>query len=153
MRVGFPGMLIHRGAKIMMMRISAGFALAALMGTTVLAADEEKKGRDPGKMFGIFDKNGDKKLSKEEFEALGDKLGDKLGKGKFKGKEGKLFERLDSNGDGSISEEEFKKLADRIGDKVDPAKLKSLIEKREGGKAEAKPAGEPELLPPPRVKE
>lgn len=76
--------------RLMILALCLGFA------TPVIAADKPK--RDPEAAFKKLDKNGDGKVSKEEFTA----------KAKDAAKAEKAFAKLDKNGDGSLSLEEFK---------------------------------------------
>lgn len=75
-----------------LMMLALCFAFAA----PVMAADKPK--RDPEAAFKKLDKNGDGKVSKEEFTA----------KAKDAAKADKAFAKLDKNGDGFLTLEEFK---------------------------------------------
>ena len=74
------------------------FVFGAALG--VSAEDKkDKKKRDPKVVFAKLDKNGDEKLSEEEF--IGKKTGEKADRAK------KAFGKKDKDGDGSLSLEEF----------------------------------------------
>jgi hypothetical protein len=74
----------------------------ALIGATAYAADPAKPKKSPEDRFAKADKDGDKKLSLEEF--LGKRSGD------AKEKATKRFEKGDKDGDKSLSLDEFKGL-------------------------------------------
>ena len=61
---------------------------------------QEKKAKTPEEQFAAMDKNGDKKLSKEEYVGAAE--------GEKKTKKEDRFKALDKNNDGSIDLEEFK---------------------------------------------
>ena len=73
--------------------------------TTAQAAKGNKPKRDPEAVFKKLDKNGDGKLSLEEF--LGKKPADKVAKAENR------FKAKDTNGDGFLSLDEFKAHAKR----------------------------------------
>ncbi|QDU64278.1 EF hand [Planctomycetes bacterium Pan216] len=73
-----------------MMLASAGFAIAA---------DKEKKKIDPEARFQKMDKNGDGKVSLDEF--VGKRTGEK------KEKAEKAFAKRDKDGDGNLTKDEF----------------------------------------------
>ena len=79
-------------------------ALALAVGGSVMAADGDEKPKKKGggveARFKMLDKNGDGKLSLEEYK--GKAKGDKATKA-----EGQ-FKKLDKDGDGSLTLEEFK---------------------------------------------
>ena len=66
---------------------------------------QEKKAKSPEEQFAALDKNGDKKLSKEEY--VGNAEGEK------KTKKEDRFGALDANKDGSLSLDEFKETITR----------------------------------------
>jgi Ca2+-binding EF-hand superfamily protein len=74
-------------------------ALVIACGLCAPALAQEKKA-SPEEQFAKMDKNGDKKLSKEEF--VGKRTGDKAGKAE------EQFKKLDKNSDGSLDLDEFK---------------------------------------------
>ncbi len=74
-------------------------AVAALF-LPLLGTAQEKKGKTPEERFAALDKNGDKKLSKEEYVANAE--------GEKKTKAETRFARMDKNSDGSLSLEEYK---------------------------------------------
>lgn len=85
------------------MRCLTGWALAAamLLGTTsALTAADAKPKKSPEERFAKLDKNGDQKLSFEEY--LGKRADDK------KAAAEKRFAKMDKDGDKSLSLEEFK---------------------------------------------
>jgi Ca2+-binding EF-hand superfamily protein len=63
---------------------------------------QEKKGKTPEERFAALDKNGDKKLSKEEFLAPID--------AEKKDKNGMRFDMADKDKDGFLSLEEYKEI-------------------------------------------
>lgn len=75
-------------------------ALAMLFGVvgTTIAADKPKA--SPEERFAKMDKNGDGKLSEDEF--IGKKSGEMADKAKMQ------FKRLDKDGDGFVTLDEFK---------------------------------------------
>ncbi|HZN33263.1 MAG TPA: EF-hand domain-containing protein [Pirellulaceae bacterium] len=75
-------------------------ALAAALVLPVLGTAQEKKGKTPEEQFADLDKNGDKKLSKEEYVA------NREGEKKTKAEE--RFAAADKDKDGSLTLEEFK---------------------------------------------
>lgn len=68
--------------------------------TTRAADDKGEKGDKAAAAFKALDKNGDGKLSKDEY------VGKKKGEGKTKAED--EFKKLDANSDGSLSLDEFK---------------------------------------------
>ena len=80
------------------------FGIAAIALLAAGPAEAAKKGGTPEEQFKKLDKNGDNKVSREEFESGGDKKKNK--------KAGKLFDKLDKNGDGSLSLDEFKAISE-----------------------------------------
>ena len=75
-------------------------ALVAGMFMPLMTGAQEKKGKTPEERFAALDKNGDKKLSKEEF--LATVADDKKEKG------GMRFDTADKDKDGFLSLEEYK---------------------------------------------
>src|SRR6185436_18017698 len=69
-------------------------AVAGALLLPVLGTAQEKKGKTPEEQFAALDKNGDKKLSKEEYVA------NREGEKKTKAEE--RFAALDKNKDGSL---------------------------------------------------
>jgi len=104
---------------------AAVLALVLSMAAPAGAADADakkkkkdaKKGPDTAALFAKLDKNGDKKVSKEEFTAFHG-----LTEPKKEGKEPKglasarddWFKKLDTNADGFLTAEEFSKVKDVI---------------------------------------
>jgi Ca2+-binding EF-hand superfamily protein len=104
----------------------AALTLGLMLGLAGVAgaADEKKKkkkndGADVTAAFTKLDANGDKKVSKEEFDAFKGLQTPKPGK---EGKEpkglaevrGKWFTKLDANNDGSVTAQEFAKLKEVV---------------------------------------
>ena len=77
-------------------------ALVAGMFMPLMTGAQEKKGKTPEERFAALDKNGDKKLSKEEF--LATVADDKKDKG------GMRFDMADKDKDGFLSLEEYKEI-------------------------------------------
>jgi hypothetical protein len=77
-------------------------ALIAGMFMPLLSGAQEKKGKSPEERFAALDKNGDKKLSKEEFLAPLD--------AEKKDKGGTRFDMGDKDKDGFLSLEEYKEI-------------------------------------------
>jgi Ca2+-binding EF-hand superfamily protein len=75
-------------------------ALVMVAGICMPVMAQEKKTKTPEEQFAAMDKNGDKKLSKEEY--VGDAKDEK------KTKKEDRFKALDKNNDGSIDLEEYK---------------------------------------------
>jgi Ca2+-binding EF-hand superfamily protein len=75
-------------------------ALVMVAGICMPAVAQEKKAKTPEEQFAAMDKNGDKKLSKEEYVGAAE--------GEKKTKKEDRFKALDKNNDGSIDLEEFK---------------------------------------------
>jgi len=80
---------------------------ACLLGLTIAGSamaaegdEKPKKGGDPAAMFKKLDKNGDGKLSLEEYR--GKAKGDRAAKVEAR------FKKLDKDGDGALTIEEFK---------------------------------------------
>ncbi len=84
--------------KILALTLIAGMFLP-LVGST---GAQEKKGKTPEERFAALDKNGDKKLSKEEFLAPID--------AEKKDKAGTRFDMADKDKDGFLSLEEYKEM-------------------------------------------
>ena len=86
------------------------FAIVIALGLAVpaLAADEKPK-PSPEEAFKKMDKNGDSKLSLEEFK--GKRQGDKADKAEAN------FKRKDKDKDGSLTLEEFKAMGKKKGNK------------------------------------
>lgn len=80
--------------KFFVAALAAGLCLPFAIGA------QEKKPQDPEAVFKRLDRNGDGKLSKEEF--VGNLEGEK------KSKKENRFAQLDKNNDGFLSLEEFK---------------------------------------------
>lgn len=76
--------------------LSAAMAALLSVASGLVAASADRAER----AFAKADKNGDGKISKEEFAAIGSGKTDKS-------KADKVFARRDKNGDGSLSKEEF----------------------------------------------
>ncbi len=74
-------------------------ATVFVFGASVGVGAEDKKKKDPKEVFAKLDKNGDDKVSEEEF--VGKKTGEKAEKAK------KAFARKDKDKDGSLTLEEF----------------------------------------------
>lgn len=121
-----------------MKRIGFIVGVAGLLITSTARADDDKgKGKravagNAEAIFKRLDADGDKKVSKDEFQKISERLG-QLGQGRLTPEMleklfGRVFERLDANNDGSLSLEEFKKLGGQDG-KVDPEKIKQLIKR------------------------
>ena len=75
------------------------YFFCALLGGALLAgvpAAAQKKGADPERQFRKADRNGDGKVTLEEFKGKGDNT-----------KREKAFRKRDNNGDGALSLEEF----------------------------------------------
>ena len=83
--------------RLMALAMIAGMFMP-LMGTGA----QEKKGKTPEERFALLDKNGDKKLSKEEFLAPLD--------AEKKDKAGTRFDMGDKDKDGFLSLEEYKEM-------------------------------------------
>ena len=83
--------------KILALTLVAGMFMPVLM-----TGAQEKKGKSPEEQFAALDKNGDKKLSKEEFLARYD--------AEKKDKAGTRFDMGDKDKDGFLSLEEYKEL-------------------------------------------
>lgn len=79
--------------------ITLVLALTLVVGPVGIGMAQQKK-KTPEERFAALDKNGDKKLSEEEF--IGKAEGDKAEAAK------KRFKKVDKDGDGSVSLEEFK---------------------------------------------
>ena len=75
-------------------------ALVMAAGVCMPVMAQEKKDKTPEEQFAAMDKNGDKKLSKEEYVGAAE--------GEKKTKKEDRFKALDKNNDGSIDLEEFK---------------------------------------------
>jgi Ca2+-binding EF-hand superfamily protein len=75
-------------------------AVAGCLAVPAVAADGDKKGPNPEKVFQKKDANGDGSLSLEEFKAGMPE--------KALAKADTRFKRLDANGDGKLSLDEFK---------------------------------------------
>lgn len=75
-------------------------AVACCLAVPAVAADGEKKARNPAKVFQKRDANGDGSLSLEEFKAGMPE--------KALARADARFKKLDANGDGKLSLEEFK---------------------------------------------
>jgi len=75
-------------------------ALVLAAGVCMPVMAQEKKEKTPEEAFKALDKNGDGKLSKEEY--VGNAEGEK------KTKKEDRFKALDTNNDGSLSLDEFK---------------------------------------------
>ena len=74
--------------------------VALLLGMNVLPTSAEDKPKpDPEQVFAKLDKDGDGKLTEEEY--VGKKTGEKADKAKER------FAKLDKDGDKSLSKEEF----------------------------------------------
>jgi hypothetical protein len=102
--------LVHRlgfHLEITMFRLILAIAVLAAGASFSLAADPAKPKKSPEERFAKADKNGDKKLSLEEF------LGKRSGDAKEKGT--KRFEKLDKDGDQSLTLEEFKTVKKKKG--------------------------------------
>ena len=84
-------------------------ALALVAGICMPVMAQEKKAKSPEEQFAAMDKNGDKKLSKEEYVGAAE--------GEKKTKKEDNFKRLDKNSDGSIDLDEFKAGAAKKKDK------------------------------------
>lgn len=82
-----------------MRKMFSMLAIALAMGSIVSVASAADP-KDPETVFAKMDKNGDKKLSFDEFK--GKREGDAAAKAE------KAFKRLDKDSDGSLSLEEFK---------------------------------------------
>ena len=76
-------------------------AAAAAIFLPVLGTAQEKKGKTPEERFAALDKNGDKKLSKEEFVA-------NITDAEKKTKAETRFAAMDKDKDGSLSLDEYK---------------------------------------------
>ncbi len=76
------------------------FAVLGFLGTPFAMAKADKPKKSPEVRFKNLDKNGDEKLSLEEF--LGKRSGDQKTKGE------KQFSKRDKDGDGALTLEEFK---------------------------------------------
>jgi Ca2+-binding EF-hand superfamily protein len=87
--------------KILVAMLVCGMFLPLMIGGGATA--QEKKGKTPEERFAALDKNGDKKLSKEEYLAqITDET--KKEKGAMR------FATADKNNDGFLSLEEFKEI-------------------------------------------
>lgn len=86
-----------------MKKILVAIAVVGMFMPLMIGAQaQDKKGKTPEERFAALDKNGDKKLSKEEYLApLAD---DKKEKGTTR------FEMADKNKDGFLSLEEYKEI-------------------------------------------
>ena len=77
-------------------------AMIAGMFMPLMTGAQEKKAKTPEERFAALDKNGDKKLSKEEFLAPLD--------AEKKDKAGTRFDMADKDKDGVLSLEEYKEI-------------------------------------------
>ncbi|MFQ5731505.1 MAG: EF-hand domain-containing protein [Planctomycetaceae bacterium] len=85
--------------KLLMLGLLAAFT-AGVLADTGFAAKKKKKKRTDEQIFARLDKDGDKKVTEEEF--VGKRTGKKAARAK------KRFSKIDKNGDGSLTLEEFK---------------------------------------------
>ena len=86
--------------KLLMLLATAGFVFALFANPISAQEKDKKKKRDPEAIFKKLDKDGNGKLTLEEFK--GKRTGEKAEAAE------KRFKRLDKDGDGSVTLEEFK---------------------------------------------